>query len=256
MDEKKAATLPSNEDGDSSWVYGAIPKDAIWLNDAFDQVLARIETTPELVQFDEDWSERLEKSRQFEKTVGHDPETFDAELEQRWHCMKQANLLLRLAIENKELIACVRDPRTGETLQLHSGGWVHDKWNDYIPAAIWQPFVDTGDIELPGPEGTVIEGKHLPVFFMQVELQVWLGALLRNKLSAATSAVKVLSRDHKKKAAREIYLRLLRSEKDWGQCGLPKQLERMKLELKAVGEIGCSERLLVKIRREIKCKQI
>lgn len=46
MDEKKAATVPSNEDHE--WVYGAIPKDAIWLNDAFDQVLARIETTPEL----------------------------------------------------------------------------------------------------------------------------------------------------------------------------------------------------------------
>lgn len=70
------------------------------------------------LQFDEDWLEVLQKSRDFEKTVGHDPETFDADLEEEWHRRKQANLILRLALEDKGLVACVRDPRTGETLHL------------------------------------------------------------------------------------------------------------------------------------------
>jgi hypothetical protein len=121
----------ADQDDQLRWSHDAIPKNAIRLTDAFYDVLdvvaeildaASASVNP--LQFDEHWLEVLQKSREFEKTVGHDPETFDAELEEEWHRRKQANLILRLAIEEKKLVACVRDPRTGDTLQLHSEGWL------------------------------------------------------------------------------------------------------------------------------------
>jgi hypothetical protein len=57
------------------------------------------------------------KKQKEELTVGHDPGVFDAELEE--HQRKEANLLLRLAIENKNLVACVRDPKTGNRGRRH-----------------------------------------------------------------------------------------------------------------------------------------
>jgi hypothetical protein len=133
----------ADQDDELPWTHDAIPKNAIWLTDAFHEVLGALRTT--LTRFRALWmafsSTRAgpklwKKSREFEKTVGHDPETFDAELEEEWHHRKQANLILRLAIEDQKLVACVRDPRNGETLQLHSQGWIPASWDEYVPPGL------------------------------------------------------------------------------------------------------------------------
>jgi hypothetical protein len=112
----------------------AILKDAIRLTDAYECVASLVSNHPELLpQFDEEWSEALRKSREEERKIQHDPETFDKETEEEWHRRKEANLFLRLEIEAKKLVACTRDPETGDVLQLRPDDWIPSGWDDYIP---------------------------------------------------------------------------------------------------------------------------
>jgi hypothetical protein len=107
----------------------AIPHGAITLTEAFDTVLDAVEAHPnKIAEIEDEWLDALHKSREFEKTAGHDPEVFSGELEEYWHLKKVANVFLRLALENNELRACIRDPRSGETLQLLADGWVTQEW--------------------------------------------------------------------------------------------------------------------------------
>jgi hypothetical protein len=166
-----------NDDSDNNepqTARDAIPRDAVWLTDAYKFIVDLLGENPELLpEFDEHQSEALRKSRQVEQTVGHDPETFDKDLEEEWHLRKQVNLFLRSELENGGLTACVRDPRSSSILQLHSEGWIPREWDDYIPPGIWTDFVD-GSYEEPGPSGTLIDGALRPVFFMRSEFQAWL----------------------------------------------------------------------------------
>jgi hypothetical protein len=139
----------------------AIPKAAVSLPDAYGSVLNVVSNHPELLPFDEEWSDALEKSRQEERNIQHDPETFDQELEEEWHRRKEANLFLRLQIEAAELVACVRDPQTGKILQLRSDDWIPSEWDDYIPPGIWTDFIIPDDYEAPGPKGSFMGGTRL-----------------------------------------------------------------------------------------------
>ena len=90
-----------------------IPKDAISL---YECVVSLVSNHPELLKFDEDWSEALRKSREEERKIEHDPETFDKELEEEWHRRKEANLFLRLELESKK--SCSMCPRPGNGRRL------------------------------------------------------------------------------------------------------------------------------------------
>ena len=58
----------------------AIPYGAITLADALDTVLDALEAHPKkIAEIDEQWSDALRKSREFEKTK-HDSKVFDTEL--------------------------------------------------------------------------------------------------------------------------------------------------------------------------------
>jgi hypothetical protein len=160
---------------DIPWAEDAIPKNAISLTAAFGYIASLFEDHPELLpKFDEEWSEALRKSREEELKIGHDPETFDKELEEVWHRRKEANLFLRLAIEERELVACTRDPHTGDVLQLSSDGWIASDWYSYVPPGIWTDYIIPDDHESPGPNGTLIRGALRPVFFLRDEFDAWL----------------------------------------------------------------------------------
>jgi hypothetical protein len=167
----------------------AIPKDAISLTDAFGYIVSFIGDHPELLPtFDQQWSEALEKSREEERRIQHGAETFDQELEQEWHRRKEANLFLRLAIEERELVACTRDPHTGTILQLDPDGWIPTEWDSYIPPGIWTNFIIPDDYESPGPSGTLIRGELRPVFFLGAEFGAWF-----NEMFGQTEPIVVVS---------------------------------------------------------------
>jgi hypothetical protein len=164
----------ADSDDDIPQADDPIPKDAIRLTDAYECVVSLVSNHPELLpKFDEDWSEALRKSREEERKIEHDPETFDKELEEEWHRRKEANLFLRLELESKKLVACVRDPETGDVLQLRSDDWIPSGWDDYIPPGIWTDYIIPDDYEAPGPNGTLIRGALRPVFFMRDEFETW-----------------------------------------------------------------------------------
>jgi len=169
MDEDDCSELLMVED--------AIPINAISFTDAYLWVVDALESYPDKgTEIDEDWLEVLRESRQIERTAGHDPETFDAELEEYWHLRKVANVFLRGALEIKELRACVRDPGTGETLQLPASGWLPEVWikTRYVPSGIWQDYAIPECAEIPGPRAARIAGKLRPIFLVKSEFDTWL----------------------------------------------------------------------------------
>ena len=108
-----------------SWADDAIPLNAISLTDAYHSIVILVCGHHELLpKFDEDWSEALQKSREEERKIQVDKEAFDDQLEEEWHRRKVANLFLRLEIEATKLVACTRDPETGDILQLRSNDWI------------------------------------------------------------------------------------------------------------------------------------
>jgi hypothetical protein len=154
----------------------AIPHDAITFTEAFDIVQDAIEEQPSKIsEIDEDWLDALHRSREFEMTVGHDLEAFDAELEEHWHLQKVASVFLRAALENEELRACIQDPRSGKTLQLPAKGWVTKEWMNrgYVPS-VRSDYATPNDSEYPGPAATVVAGKACRVFFIPCEFDAWL----------------------------------------------------------------------------------
>jgi hypothetical protein len=166
----------------------AIPKNSISLTAAYGCVVNFLIDYPEFqLEFDDEWSEALKKSREVERNLGHDPEQFNDELETAWHRRKEANLILRLAIEEQELVACVRDPETGEILQLSSKNWILSEWEDYIPPDIWDDYIVPDVYEAPGPAGTFIRGALRPVFFMRSEFDVWFEASFDEEAVASIS---------------------------------------------------------------------
>jgi hypothetical protein len=152
-----------------------IPKNAILLTDAYEQLVDLVVENPDrLPVFDEFWSEALQKSRESELDAGHDPDAFDEDLEEYWHRRAEANLFLRLEIEAQRLVACIRDPLTADILRLRARDWIPANWDEYIPAGIWSDHIDELNYEAPGPDGSRIHGASRPVFFVRDEFDIWL----------------------------------------------------------------------------------
>jgi hypothetical protein len=169
-------------DDDLPQADDAILRDAIRLTDAYERVFSLVSNHPELLpKFDEHWSESLRRSREEESKIGHDPEAFDKETEEEWHRRKEVNLFLRLEIQAKKLVACVRDPELGDVLQLRPDDWIPSDWDDYVPPVTWTDYITPGDYEAPGPNGTFIRGAFRPVFFMSNEFEAWLKHIFGEK---------------------------------------------------------------------------
>jgi hypothetical protein len=102
----------------------AIPFNGIGLTEAYETVLAAANARPE-IQFpiDADWQEALNSSRRIELSI-QDSSVFDEQLDRYWHLSKIVNVFLRGEIESMRLLACVRDPETGQILRVGSEGWL------------------------------------------------------------------------------------------------------------------------------------
>jgi hypothetical protein len=203
----------------------AIPKNSISLTRAYGCVVDFLSDHPEFqLEFDDEWSEALKKSREVERNLGHDPEQFNDEVETAWHRRKEANLILRLAIEEQELLACVRDPETGEILQLSSKNWTLSEWEDYIPPDIWDDYISLDMYEAPGPAGTFIRGALRPVFFMRNEFDVWFEASFNEEAVASISDPKPLFESLVRvRQPRQLAVKKAVSEL-WGPTGPPPDL--------------------------------
>jgi hypothetical protein len=141
-----------------------------------------------LPSFDQDWCEALKKSRLAEQRADHDPETFDDELQTEWHLRKEANLFLRLELEQGALVACTRDPKTGDVLQLPAKDWLPDSWSEYVPAGIWSDFIKENSFDAPGPAGTFIHGSLRRVFFISDEFEIWFKSKFNNAIALDSAA--------------------------------------------------------------------
>ena len=246
----------TDTDDDIPRADDAIPKDAIRLTDAYECVVTLVSNHPELLpKFDEDRSEALRKSREEERKIQDDPEAFDKELEEEWHQRKEANLFLRLAIEAKKLVACTRDPETGDILQLRSDDWIPSGWDDYIPPGIWTDYIIPDDYEAPGPNGTLIRGALRPVFFIRDEFEAWF-----KKTFGATELIVAISKSssklqnfnrahaHRREAVKEAIHAI------WGESGPlgvteGRRMEKINEWLKLKGRITVEQ---ATIRRALK----
>ena len=150
-----------------------IPVDTIRLTDAYERVLDAVDAHPEILPaFDEDLLELLAKSRDKEREI-QDAGVFDEELEEFWYRKKEVNIFLRKQLEDKKLVACVLDPKTGGRFQLSSVGWIPDRWTDEIPSGIWSDYISPDDYEYLGPTGTFLRGALRPVFFQKADFDRW-----------------------------------------------------------------------------------
>jgi hypothetical protein len=146
-----------------------IPKNAISFDEAYDELVTAMESSSIPPRFNEYWSKVLQKSRELETTVGHDPESSGPGWGAYWQQRKWANLSLRLALEEKKLIACTQDPHTGQVRQLPSDVWIPQTWKECLDA-------DTipDDLAIPPPSDAWIDGWDCRIFFVQTEFQAWL----------------------------------------------------------------------------------
>jgi hypothetical protein len=128
------------------------------------------------------------------------------------------NYTLRWAIEIEELVACVRDPETGDVLQLEAEGWVD--WDDEIPTLVTSNFIIPGEYDSIGPSGTFIRGALRPVFFAREEFETWLNRFFGDlSLTAGSSSLPALisrpPKAHRLEATKQAILGM------WGPNGPP-----------------------------------
>jgi hypothetical protein len=163
-------TASADSDDEPSPAEDAIPYGAITLVEALSLVHSILLMHPEKTEaITAPWFEVLRKSRDKDRSK------FNAEYEEIWHLKKAANLILRRALENDELSACIRDPRNAETLRLSAEGWLPLAWIDrsYVSPR-WLNHASPGHIDNPGPKGSVQDGEPRLIFFLPSAFDEWL----------------------------------------------------------------------------------
>jgi hypothetical protein len=190
----------------------AIPKGSISLIDAFRRVIQSIsDDRLEQALRHAGVEEHLIEKRRIPEDARADWELLSAT--QR----RTSNYTLRWALETAELVACVRDPETGDVLQLDSQGWVD--WDDDVPAQVTSNFIIPGEYDSIGPSGTLLRGALRPVFFVREEFESWLKAFVDGLSSTVASTnlppTASRSRAHRLEATKQAILEL------WGGNGPP-----------------------------------
>jgi hypothetical protein len=149
-----------------------IPANAIRLTDAFHRVLDANVANPKLLRLEEDERQEIRTSTDADlrRYVGEDYPPEDLE------CIvqgKEANVFLRKCLAAGELVPCVRDPETGEILQLTHKGWEN---LEFVPGELgWleSDHVHPDDPFYPGPADVMVRGKARPVFLRRDEFERW-----------------------------------------------------------------------------------
>jgi hypothetical protein len=143
-----------------------VPAKGIRLTEAFQRVLKGLLANPALIEpvehLQPSWVAELKK------------------LDPPWASEAAANALFRIHLvmgkylSGEDLYANVRDPETGEILQLHPHGWeIHSAHLPFNEGIVSDWVVDPHDKNFPGPTGTFIRGAYRPVFFWRDEFERW-----------------------------------------------------------------------------------
>jgi hypothetical protein len=149
-----------------------IPANAIRLRDAFYRVLEVNVAGPTMVTLKD--SERADirshTESDLKRFVGED---YPAEDLEYFSQGREANVFVRNCLAAGDLVAHVRDPETGEILQLMRTGWEDI---EFIPGELgWldSDHVHPDDPLYPGPPDVMVRGKARPVFFLRDEFENW-----------------------------------------------------------------------------------
>lgn len=141
-----------------------IPAEAIRLSQAFKELLERAKRRSAIPLPEGALDSALVTIEQF----GKDPEEILLSENETIEIRVKAACLFRLGLSD-DLASYVRDPDFDRILKLNPEGWwfpdalVPVDFDDWISA-------DT----MPGPKGTIINGKKRPIFLMQIEFDNWL----------------------------------------------------------------------------------
>jgi hypothetical protein len=152
-----------------------IPAKAIRLGDAFERVAEAVAKNPNIL-------EALE-----EQDIDCSPV---AQVQERFKAAVAAEVLLRAHLTYGELLygqnlyTYIRDPETGESLQLDPEDWTPQSRSSKPfkiepPRYIWGGMigdyvVDPYEEIFCGPEGTLLHGAYRPVFLWRDEFERWL----------------------------------------------------------------------------------
>jgi hypothetical protein len=161
-----------------------VPRNTIWLSDAFERYYratapdgsaVEAELNAALPRPESLWMWRC-SSNWLGCLTGADYEKAAWEPWYRAHVAREesrsrAEKSFRDELASGRLIALVRDPATGETLQLDYRRW-NERMNFGV-AGFTEEFVGPDDLSQPGP-CTIVGGAMRPVFFDLDEFQSWL----------------------------------------------------------------------------------
>jgi len=150
-----------------------IPVGMISISEAFDRVYRALISDWETIE------ERLNPSAPFYERLSEQ----DAERARReaWHsfdlAQRRANQWLRTRLSDGTLTALVRDPQTGDVLQLDRSKWF--PLGDF-ETGITDDHVGPGDVLGSGPD-TLLAGARRPVFFSRENFEAVLKELARDE---------------------------------------------------------------------------
>ena len=148
-----------------------IPENAIGFYDAFYQTWETAQKSSKRLELDQDDREEIRRCTEsgLKQFVG------DYSQEQLDDIVmgKEVNLFLRNSITDGRLVACVRDPETGDILQLQRDGW-HIKFYPEEWGFVLYNNVHPDDPLNPGPSDVMVRGKARPVFFLKDYFERWL----------------------------------------------------------------------------------
>jgi hypothetical protein len=159
-----------------------LPVNGIGFKDAFDRVWDAAMTDPKRVTLDEHEREeiRTRTESDLKQFVGDYPPE-DVDIIARG---KEANLFLRECISEGQLVACVRDPETGEILQLQRDGWNDVEFFPGECGWVLYNYVHPDDALNPGPPDAIVRGKARPVFFLRDAFDRWFEKTFGNRSRA------------------------------------------------------------------------
>lgn len=159
----------------------AIPAIAIRISDAFESVQLELQRNRDpLESIPDDYKGNLYHTIQNQDEL-HEDDRIELEV-------IEAAFLFRLALA-EELRTYIRDPKTGEKLELRREDWFFQY--PHVPT----DFDDWISQDMPGPAGTIVHGERRPIFLDRAEFESWINYTFLNQKAGAieTAAAKTRS---------------------------------------------------------------
>jgi hypothetical protein len=149
-----------------------IPENSVGLSDAFDRIMDAAEKNPDRLKLDDD--DRRDIRRGTESDLKQFiPEEYSVKDIDEIALGKEANVFIRKCLTAGELVAHVRDPETGQILQLPRKGWNNLEFYPGELGWLLDNHVHPGDPLNPGPPEVMVRGMARPVFFLRDGFDLW-----------------------------------------------------------------------------------